>query len=71
MSMLLLIAMAGVGMGLVAAISLTIYAVLPHTALKAAEHGRYAGLGTRDDFVNHTPGNRPIAQAGSLQGQSA
>jgi len=72
MSMFVLIAMVSVGMGLVAGITLAIYGALPHTALQAAaEHGRYAGLGTPDDLVNDTPGNRPIAHAGSLQGQSA
>jgi hypothetical protein len=71
MSMFLLIAMAGVGMALVAGISFAIYAVLPVAAVEAAEHGRYSGLGAQDDFVNQTPGNRPVAHAGELQGQTA
>jgi hypothetical protein len=59
------------GMVAIAGVSLSIYSALPHELLQmASDHGRYTGLGTRDR-VNDTSGNSPVADVGSLQGQSA
>jgi hypothetical protein len=66
-----MIGIALLGMAVIAGISLSIYASMPRAVMSfAAEHGRYKGLGNRDE-VNHTSGNTPVAGLGSLQGQSA
>jgi hypothetical protein len=60
------------GMAVIAGTSLSIYSMLPRAVLDlASEHGRYIGLGTRDRVIDNTSGNTPVANVGSLQGQSA
>ena len=72
MNMFELVPMVVVGMGLVAGVSLAIYSALPSAVLNlTASHGRYSGLGTADEPIDATPGNRPVAHVGSLQGHSA
>jgi hypothetical protein len=66
-----MVSVALLGMAAIAGISLFIYASLPRAVMSfAAEHGRYKDLGNRDEVINHTSGNTPVAGLGSLQGQS-
>jgi hypothetical protein len=72
MSMGLMIEMTLVGMGLIALLSFALYTLLPRAALDfATEHGRYAGLGIRDELVGPKSGNRPIVDVHPLQGHAA
>lgn len=67
-----LMAMAMAGVGLIAALSFTMYSALPNAAFDmAAEHGRYSGLGIAGARIDQTPGNRRDVRLGSLQGHSA
>ena len=61
-----------VGMGVVAALSAALYASLPHYFLECAErHGRFHGLGRRQDAAieNGTPTH--ALPEGALSGQAA
>jgi hypothetical protein len=62
----------GLGMALVAATSVAIYAVLPASLLKgASRNGRYWGLGTLDQPRGKISGNAPVARLDRLLQQSA
>jgi hypothetical protein len=59
-----------VGMALTAGLSLTLCILLPTSMLeRAAPHGRYSGLGTRD-LHGEPAGSSRQAELGVLQGQS-
>jgi hypothetical protein len=60
-----------VGMALTAGLSLALCTLLPTSMLeRAAYHGRYSGLGTRDRLHDETAGSSRQAELGALQGQS-
>ena len=59
-----------VGMGLLAAVSMALYAGLPRTFLECAElHGRFRGLLRDEPFPNGTPTSS--IPEGFLSGQAA
>ena len=60
------------GMGVVAALSAALYASLPHYFLECAErHGRFHGLGRKQDSVTEEGTPSQALPDGALSGQVA
>lgn len=58
------------GMGLIAAVSVALYASLPRSLMECAEvHGRYRGLRRDEPLSNGTPASS--IPEGALSGQTA
>jgi hypothetical protein len=61
-----------VGTALIFGVPALLYLSLPASMLeRAGRHGRFAGLGTRDDGMDQTPSGRPaVSNFNALLGQS-
>jgi len=61
-----------IGMALIAGLSFALYRVLPASMWdRATGHGRYSGLGARDDLPGKTAGNAAVTGLDALSGRSA
>jgi hypothetical protein len=71
MQISVLIVFFALGMALIAATSVAVYARLPASLLNASRNGRYWGLGTLDRPAGKISGHAPLARLDRLLNQSA